>query len=731
MKYFVFIVYYFLLVDPALSQDTVKLENLGLREFKLDKGWKFHEGDNPEWANSDFEDQSWKPINPLLQLHILPQVRKAGIGWFKLKLKVDSSFRNENMVMVISTVGASEIYLNGDLIQRFGTVSPEYKLERTRFLFYHPFSLRLGTQPMQDLAVRYSFNKKNLYTNINGAPPCLELILKENSKAFTDFTRHNGLYQNFRSIQLSFYLPLGFLILFLYFSYRLKKEYLYIGIFSFCMFLGMLLQILGLMENRTVTEANYYLLGHEAFWVFGMVTFLNGAYILLQQEKKLVFYIISFYAFLILPVYFLFYEGSQVFASFFTPVVLIEFLRISLKAFLRKMPGTLILVITGIGCLLLILATIGLDLIGRYESAFWFYSICFVTPAIGLSLFFAGEFARTGLTLQLRVVEVEQLSEKTIAQEKEKQSILESQNETLELQVKERTVALTQSLAELKDTQTQLIQKEKMASLGELTAGIAHEIQNPLNFVNNFSEVNTELIDELKTELATGNMPQAIELANDIKDNELKINQHGQRASNIVKNKLEHSRKSSGLKEPTNINVICDEYLTLSYQSMRAKDSKFNCDIKLDLDPNLPKVNVVAQDISRVILNLVNNAFYACAERSHGAVGVRKSESMKSESNKLVDYRPLVTITTKYIEKTIEDFALLRLCEIFISDNGNGISDNIKDKIFQPFFTTKPTGQGTGLGLSLSYDIIKAHNGIINMNSSKEGSNFQILLPIQ
>jgi two-component system, NtrC family, sensor kinase len=244
-----------------------------------------------------------------------------------------------------------------------------------------------------------------------------------------------------------------------------------------------------------------------------------------------------------------------------------------------------------------------------------------------------------------------------------------------------------------------------MASLGELTAGIAHEIQNPLNFVNNFSEVNKELVDELEKEIDNGNYTDVKSIARDIKDNEEKINFHGQRASSIVKGMLEHSRKSSGEKKLTDINKLCDEYAKLAYQAMRAKHSDFNCDINLDLDPDLPLVSVMSQDISRVILNLVNNALHAINE--------------KSKQN-IQGYVPSITVSTKHQKNKIE---------ICVKDNGFGIPDSIKDKIFQPFFTTKPTGQGTGLGLSLSYDIVKAHGGEIKVNSKEnEGTEFIVKL---
>jgi two-component system, NtrC family, sensor kinase len=259
---------------------------------------------------------------------------------------------------------------------------------------------------------------------------------------------------------------------------------------------------------------------------------------------------------------------------------------------------------------------------------------------------------------------------------------------------------------QLKSTQSQLIQSEKMASLGELTAGIAHEIQNPLNFVNNFSELSNELIEEMKEELAIGNMQSAEELANDIKENEQKINHHGKRADAIVKGMLQHSRTSNGVKEPTDINALADEYLRLSYHGLRAKDKSFNADFKTDFDPTLPKISVIPQDIGRVLLNLINNAFYAVqVETQHAA-------SLQQSPQKQPDYKPMVMVSTKNMETHVE---------ICVKDNGPGIPAEIKDKIFQPFFTTKPTGQGTGLGLSLAYDSVKAHDGEITLESKENG----------
>jgi two-component system, NtrC family, sensor kinase len=289
-------------------------------------------------------------------------------------------------------------------------------------------------------------------------------------------------------------------------------------------------------------------------------------------------------------------------------------------------------------------------------------------------------------------------------QRKKSNLMLTSQKNEIEQQKKQ----VEESMERLQSTQSQLVQAEKMASLGELTAGIAHEIQNPLNFVNNFAEINTELIDELKKEIEPAGIISANELVEDIKANSEKITHHGNRADAIVKSMLQHSRKTSAQKELTDINALCDEYMRLFYHGLRAKDKSFNAEYDTKFDTTLPLISVIPQDIGRVILNLINNAFYA----------VNARQKMEQESG----YKPLVTLTTsKQGDQVV----------IEVADNGTGMPEQVKEKIFQPFFTTKPTGEGTGLGLSLSYDIVtKGHGGSINVSTStNQGTVFSVQLP--
>jgi two-component system, NtrC family, sensor kinase len=288
------------------------------------------------------------------------------------------------------------------------------------------------------------------------------------------------------------------------------------------------------------------------------------------------------------------------------------------------------------------------------------------------------------------------LLEETIEELEQKRAAIEQTN-----------AALSKSLEELKAAQAQLIQAEKMASLGELTAGIAHEIQNPLNFVNNFSEVSRELLEEMIEELDMGNPEEVKEIVGNVISNLEKILHHGKRADGIVKGMLMHSRTNKGEKEATDINALVDEYLRLAFHGLRAKDKSFNAKLEIDFDDSIGIIEIVPQDIGRVILNLITNAFYAVSEK---------------KKNNSADYAPTVLVSTKKSGDQIH---------ISVQDNGDGISSAIADKIFQPFFTTKPTGEGTGLGLSLSYDIVKAHGGTLRFDTKAgKGTSFNIKLPI-
>ena len=708
------LIYLFLVLFTcyAKAQDTSNgifhLHKIPPEGLLLGKGWKFKAGDKQEWSLPEYNDKDWAPIDPTLELHNLPEVREAGIGWFRLRLQVDSALRGESVTMIVWNLDASEIYQNGKLIYRFGVVSSDYLKEKTDYFLNHLLSLNLGQQPSQVIAVRYSFNKRNLYLKFTNARPVIHIVVKDTNRAFSDHNKNDSFESTLRSIQLSFYLPLGFLLLFLFISYRLQKEYLYFGIFCFCMFSGVLMHIIAFLEPTTFSRTNSYLLFTQALYIVAALAFINATYILYKQKKSWFYYLMVLYGLCIIPYFFISYDWSGLFDSCFFPVINIEFLRLNFIAVRRHRSGAWILLISSLFLSISLISLVWFSFQGKNESSALVQSISFVIPGIGLSLFFAGEFARTGSSLHQRIIEIEKLTQDMIAKEKEKQQILSVQNETLEKLVTQRTAQLSESLKDLKETQKQLIQREKMASLGELTAGIAHEIENPLNFVNNFSEVNTELIAEMIDEIDKNNIAEVKIIADTIAENELKINHHGKRADAIVKGMLQHSGTSTGVSVPTDINAMAEEYLRLGYHGLRAKDKSFNAVMQTDFDNTLGKIKIIPQDISRVLLNLYNNAFYAVAE---------KNTSIKP----IAAYQPTVSVSTKKLSDSIE---------LTVTDNGNGIPHKVLDKIFQPFFTTKPTGQGTGLGLSLSYDIIKAHGGEIKVET-KEGeyTKFIVLLP--
>ncbi|MBC6607552.1 two-component sensor histidine kinase [Hymenobacter sp. BT188] len=410
--------------------------------------------------------------------------------------------------------------------------------------------------------------------------------------------------------------------------------------------------------------------------------------------------------------------SSVSFLTYLTFVVLAtaEQLRLTVRALQQRQRGAWIIA-TGFAIGLMFALLFASLIVAKVEFSMvlenFFFPLIYLPPALGISLFLAREFALDSQLLQLKLNEVKQLSAQTLAQEQEKQALLAQQNETLEQQVQQRTAALQRSLTELRTTQAQLVQREKMASLGELTAGIAHEIQNPLNFVTNFADVSTELCHEAQEVVANSTYPvpqkgALSELLSNLGENQVKITQHGQRAASIVRGMLEHARASTGERQPTDVNALCEEYLHLAYQGLRAKDKTFNATLDTNFSPDLPLITAVGSDLGRVLLNLLTNAFYAVRQRQQqGEAG----------------YIPTVGIRTCHTGNQVK---------IQVQDNGTGIPESVKEKIFQPFFTTKPAGEGTGLGLSLSYEIItQGHGGTLTVESREgSGSTFCISLPV-
>ncbi len=685
-----------------LDTSVVRLKEIGVDGILLNKGWKFQRGDNLDWSRPGLDDGHWLPIDPSLEIPQLPQLQQSKKGWFRLRFSVDSSAVGE-MALMIQQSGASTFYLDGRFIHSFGTFSNDPHAIVAYDPLWKPVSFPLngGTHV---LAVRYALQPGIRYTSMfEVLNPAIWLWVKKMEPAVDTYTEFVTRISRFFVFIIGVCFILTVVHLALYFFYRVQKANLYFGLYALFLMLGNVIQLLYSLYAHQVIYKFYLANFAFGFMLIADLLMLTALYHLLQQKTDKVYWTLFFLMFVAIvlnagP----YYWGWRVGGALYEMLLQLSVARISFLAIRRKKRGAWII---AAGALFYVILFPLFLAQGILSSSFLLnlstlrtitYVAARFSIPIATSIYLGLDIAFTSRRLQKKLIEVNQLSEKTLAQEQEKQEILANQKKHLEQEVLHRTNELTRSLEELKATQSQLIQKEKMASLGELTAGIAHEIQNPLNFVNNFSDVNAELVDELQAELKAGNTEDAFSISNEIKDNEQKINHHGKRADAIVKGMLQHSRASSGKKEPTDINALADEYLRLSYHGLRAKDKDFNADFKTDFDETIGNIEVVPQDIGRVLLNLYNNAFYAVYAKKKQLNGT---------------FEPTVEVSTKRVGNNVM---------ITVKDNGTGIPQKVLDKIYQPFFTTKPTGQGTGLGLSLSYDIIKAHGGEIRVES-KEG----------
>ncbi|RIV25253.1 histidine kinase [Fibrisoma montanum] len=696
------------------AQKTSQVDSLTANGLLLRTGWRWHLGDNPAWASPAFDDSRWNTSGPNFSIISLPAFRQSPLGWFRLTFVLDSAVAQQSLSLHLNQTGASEIYLDGTLFRRLGKVGTSYTQQQT----YTPISwerylLPALTAGPHVLAVRLSQHRPPWYVPkryyLTG--PLFSARLVPTSGLVEQVA--NRLYVN----TVANYIVVGvFLLLsvihFLYYAYRRQRTNL---IFAVAMLLGAYsLTLTDVLAVETDTEL--------ADWV----SLLSGLAVMLFFSLLLAFY----YIYLKQPFGWWFWgltsglvvsrvclhywgpqQGLNVFNTLLLILIILEGIRVSRLAVRSRRANARLLLST-------ILIMIGILLVGSLISVWLFrtspdYSpyisnvinlLFFMTLPIGFAILLARDYAQTNQKLEERLADIQQLSA-------EKELILTEQNERLEQQVAERTAELTKSLAELRDTQEQLIQREKMASLGELTAGIAHEIQNPLNFVNNFADVSVELVAELTEEARKGperDTDLEADLLGDLGQNLAKISHHGTRAAGIVRSMLDHTRTSVGQPEPVDLNALADEFLRLAYHGLRAKDKQFNARLVTNFAPDLGALTVVPQDLGRVLLNLFNNAFYAVQERA---------------SKEGAEYSPTVAVGTHRSADAVV---------IDIQDNGFGVPEGIREKIFQPFFTTKPTGQGTGLGLSLSYDIItKGHRGTLSLESTgSTGTTFRIRLPV-
>ena len=678
---------------------------------KLD-GWIFKEGNDKAWARVGLNTSNWSKLNPLELSTKMADENGRIEGWFRIMVQPDSTLFGLQLGISRHLWAATDVYIDGVLAHSFGKTGNPYEAYNPILKYSRPIELTAGKSHLIAIhLVSYEtiftprelrLQPKNLRNLITITGPIYNEIIKSKIK--------KSYIIGTMSISIAGMLFLLFLMLLL-----LNPSQKIFQLVSALTFFVLLASIGGsysyFYESSYQLEKFMFLFSNGiSLPAMHVLTLIITEWVLKRKVSWItlcILILMPFASFLghVFNISWPFGLLNTFMMGYFAYLVISSWKKINKTEWIVVIAMTVLT----IGALLFVfLHKYFLDSFIEYEHLLRTF-VLLSAPVILL--------VYISLSYKKITEEREREARKVIQISDEKKEILEQQKEILEEQVNQRTLELNKSLEDLKSTQAQLIHTEKMASLGELTAGVAHEIQNPLNFVNNFSEVNAELIEELKQEIENKDWEEANEIANDIAQNEEKINHHGKRADAIVKGMLQHSRTSTGEKELVDINLLADEYLRLSYHGLKAKDKNFNADFKTNFDKTLPQVNVITQDIGRVLLNLINNAFYACAERSRSTVDKKTKENIDG-------YKPVVIVSTEKLDDKVE---------ISVKDNGNGISEEIKDKIFQPFFTTKPTGEGTGLGLSLSYDIItKGLGGEIKVTTAEgNGTEFIIQLPVQ
>ncbi|TVR35977.1 MAG: GHKL domain-containing protein [Balneolaceae bacterium] len=678
--------------QPAEVQQLTSgmMSESGLVFLSSRPGWKYRPGDDIQWADPEFDHIGWHSLRPGgLRADAMPDSLWDGYGWWRFSFEADSTLTEQLSNLYFYGWGAAEVFLNGQKVASYGEFSTDAGREKT----YMPFvsmrnlmqSVTIPPGETHLIAIRYSNHQ---------AKRNQQLFNKNAENLGFSFGFADNNYKNNAGVRSTyqfgaaiisggvlFFLALVHFLLAL--RFRQDKSNAFISLFSFLFFIS----ATGAWSNVFFDLSGFFQTISFFLWLFPF----HVASSLLPFVITLLFKMEDYYwtrhtVWLALismaATYYLADATNPIWiAHLLFIIVLIGFLLV--KATKMKIYG-LGYVFTGV-------------LAGLIFNMIWILNaISFLSLPFELSVLSGvGLYTSFPLGLSLYV--------------NNRYGYLYT---SMENEVKERTRDLNESLQNLKETQAQLIQQEKLASLGQLTSGIAHEIKNPLNFVNNFSDVSIEMIDEALDELGkTSQDDHTVETAailDDIKSNLRKIHEHGSRADSIVRSMLQHSRGGNGKMEPTDLNALVKEFTNLSFHGMRAGKEAINVDIEMDLDDSISEVPLVGEDFSRVILNLTNNAFDAMQGAGHTAQGSG-------------GYEPKLTVRTRS-----ENGSVI----IEIEDNGPGIPDEIKDKILQPFFTTKRGTQGTGLGLSISHDIIKAHGGQLNIRSQPGKTLFQIHLSL-
>ncbi len=709
-------------VERRSKSDTISI-NEDEKSVMLSLKWKLNFQDDATFKSPTYNDKSWKKITLETAYNELHELKSDTIAWFRRSIIVDSATAGVPLLFNVNAAGAYEFYIDGKLKGTFGKIDKKER-ETLVNLLDEQYPHQFDQAGKHQLAFRFLFDKTGKL-NSNAEIKPLEVILLRSDQI--GIKKSNFDKKEAMGILTGLFLLAAVIHWFFFFQFKTDKRD------SYNLFACVSMLLFGMYSYSNSPTLHTYSLDRFVVRESLEVLFFVAAHCMLlvavhkylaQKNNKLLWLIVGvifslgFIANFVLDDQYATYAdlGSVLLLLGFYTYVLIMAKRQkakSIKTLLNALLYFLIVFSVVVVIFFVIVTVSGINGYNIERNIDSFLSLFITTILAGpqlavsfaISADLAKEFVQTNKMLSKKIEEIELLSH-------EKEDILTQQNERLEELVSKRTTELNKSVIDLKETQAQLIQSEKLASLGELTAGIAHEIQNPLNFVNNFSEVSVELIDEMNEELEKGDLEEVKFITSDLKQNLEKINHHGLRASSIVKGMLEHSRTSDGNKELTDINTLADEYLRLAYHGLRAKDRTFNAKLETAFAEDLPQVNIIKQDVGRVLLNIINNAFQAVDEKAK-----------KQAENAPTKYEPCVSVSTA-VEK---DNVIVR-----IKDNADGIPDAIKDKIFQPFFTTKPTGKGTGLGMSLAYDIVtKAHNGTLTFESEENvGTTFVISLPL-
>ena len=782
-------------VSPSISVGTEHfIHGNSIELYSLD-GWLYRIGDDPEWASPSTPIQGWEPVSLGMFSGEVP-IEWDGTGWFKTAIEVDSSLIGKEMGIQGRIYGAMEVYLNGELIGRAGVVGDGFESEKS-IGYFDPIYFSFDDQQVHHLAIRYSNHNYKAAWHQAPIGPLLTLGFAEDIETlYRERSAELIQAQYINFIQMGFFIALAMLHLILFWYYPTERANLIYGVMMFAVFIG---SYYSTILGDTYLPENFirYLRGEGLFVTLFSVLNIFFVY---DVTKRNINWLPVLFSLLALPLIYLIVTnpaaGRPYFALFLYSSFLIAIGFFARDRIVKKWRNLdIILAVYTLYFVLILPRTIGVafaspDFDFLWAQNYFVFALAGFLIPIGYSVYLAKDIAVTNRNLEQKLDENEKLTTGKLRAEQDKQQLIQRQKEQLEQKVAARTADLKKSLEELRAAQDQLVQQEKLASLGQLTAGIAHEIKNPLNFVNNFSEVSLELVEEVREEVrrvtddggresekekvksekekspfeggserseqgddraiflgqsknietdssssnpplnplqggeaGSSNDPSLLlEILDDIEANLRKIHEHGSRADGIVKSMLQHSRGGDGKMEPTPLNPLIKEYVNLAFHGMRASKEPINVDIDLQLDERVGEVPLVAEDFSRVILNLCNNAFDAMREKQgSGYKEPRILGTANSTQQGSGGYEPKLTVRTKSDNGKVI---------IEIEDNGPGIPEDIQSKILQPFFTTKKGTEGTGLGLSITNDIVKAHGGELSLVSNPQsGTKFRIAFP--